>query len=129
MLYILRFKYPLGNDQHQAWYYIGYCADCRYEERIAEHRAGRGAHMTKHAVKCLIPFEVVLTLPGTTDDEKRLKRQHNTARIVERYYRGTLEYQSLSYPGFQLPRDNSRRHEWPGYQPERVETAALVRAA
>jgi predicted GIY-YIG superfamily endonuclease len=43
MVYMLTFP-PIGGRRHQARFYVGFCDDDRDPaERLAEHRAGRGA--------------------------------------------------------------------------------------
>jgi hypothetical protein len=46
--------------------------------------------MLRAAVDRGIGFEVVATMPGDRTTERRLKKQKNTRRIVERMQRGTL---------------------------------------
>jgi putative endonuclease len=87
MIYILEFEKPLGNAKHQARYYIGYCADGRLHERLKEHLAGTAAAITRACVERNIGFMVVATMPGNRSVERRLKREKNTRRIVERIQR------------------------------------------
>lgn len=88
MIYILKFDRPLGdlsNPRGQAQYYLGYCEDGRLADRLAEHRAGSGAAITRACVKRGIPFDVLLTLPGDRAFERRLKTKYkNTPRLVRR---------------------------------------------
>ena len=87
MLYFIQFDQPLGNPSKRhgtAQYYLGYCEDGRLDDRLAEHRAGRGAAITAAAVRNGIKFRVVLTLPGDRNEERRLKNQKNHRRIIER---------------------------------------------
>lgn len=87
-IYILKFDRPIGNPDKKygtASYYIGYCADTRIAERFAEHKAGRGAALTRAAVQQGIGFQIVVTMPGDRAKERQLKRQKNTRRIVERH--------------------------------------------
>ncbi len=88
MIYILEFSAPLGdvnNPRGQARYYIGFCSDDRdLADRLAEHRAGWGAAMCRAANQRGITYQVVATLPGDRAEERRLKRQKNTPRIVRR---------------------------------------------
>lgn len=90
MIYILEFSEPLGNMRHQARYYLGYCEPGRLSDRLAEHRAGAGAAITRAAVKRGIAFDVVATLPGNRTTERQLKRRKNHRVIVDRIRRGTL---------------------------------------
>lgn len=87
MIYILEFERPIGNlsnPKGQARFYLGYCDDSRLSDRLSEHKAGKGAALTRYAVAAGIGFVVAATLPGTKEDERRLKRQKNTPRIVSR---------------------------------------------
>jgi predicted GIY-YIG superfamily endonuclease len=89
-VYILQFEKPLGNLKHQAQFYIGWCIDGQLSSRLEEHRAGRGAAITRACNERGIAFDVVATMPGGRDRERQLKRRKNTRQIVERYTRGTL---------------------------------------
>lgn len=84
-VYILKFAEPLGNQKHSAQFYIGYAEPDRVHARIAQHQAGRGAAITRAAVERGIAIDHVLTLPGGRDEERRLKKQHNTRRIVVKH--------------------------------------------
>ncbi len=91
MIYILKFERKLGNYSNpraQAQYYVGWCHDGGLDDRIREHRAGRGAAITRHAVRCGIAFSVVATLPGDRAVEKQLKRMKNTPRFVSKLEKG-----------------------------------------
>lgn len=83
MIYILEFSHPLGNHKHQARYYLGSCRDDLLQERIQTHRDGRGAAITRAAVERGYRLELVGTLPGGRDEEKRLKRWKKTSQIAE----------------------------------------------
>lgn len=94
MIYMLKFSRPIGdwaNKYGKAQFYVGWCEDHRLDERIAEHRTGRGAKITRHAVQSGIQLDLVMTIAGATpEDEKRIKRMKSHARVLERYERGTL---------------------------------------
>ena len=90
MIYILKFSGKLGNEKHQAEFYIGYCEEGRVNERLAEHRNGQGAAITRAAVERGFELTIVLTLPGDRKTERRLKNRNNARLIVERALRGTL---------------------------------------
>lgn len=90
MVYILQFDAPLGTARHYANYYIGYCEDDRLLDRLAEHRAGRAAAITRAAIQRGIDFQVVATLPGDRSVERALKRRKNARLVVDRLQRGTL---------------------------------------
>jgi len=84
MVYMLTFP-PIGTGRHQARFYIGYCADDRDPyDRLAEHRAGRGAAITRAVVRVHGPDALLLlwALPGDRRLERRLKRQRNHKRFV-----------------------------------------------
>lgn len=88
MIYVLQFSKPLGNPYNPrgtARFYVGYCEDGRLQARLAEHHNGGGAAITRAALERGITFEVVLTLPGDRNEERRLKRQKNTPRLVARH--------------------------------------------
>ena len=88
MIYIVELSRPIGNPKSKhgtAQYYIGYCDDDRLFDRMNEHLSGRGAAMLRAAKKQGISFGVVATFPGSRDDERRMKRQKNTPRIIRRY--------------------------------------------
>lgn len=84
MIYLLTFP-DLGNERHRARYYIGFCADDREPaERLAEHRAGRGAAITRAVVERYGPdaLTMVWCVKGDRSLERRLKRQRNHRRFV-----------------------------------------------
>lgn len=90
MIYVLQFTEALGNRENprgQARYYVGYCDDDRFHERMQEHQKGRGAAITRAAVQRGISFHPVLTLPGDRSEERRIKRMKNTPRFVQRHLR------------------------------------------
>lgn len=91
MIYILKFSKPLGNEFHRAQYYLGYCAKSRLNERLAEHRAGHGAAITRAAVQSGATLELAAHFPGDRVLERKLKNRKSHKRIIERYRRGTLE--------------------------------------
>lgn len=78
-VYILEFETPLGNERHQARYYVGYVTDGKLEGRLYYHRVGRGAAITKAAAERGIDFKVVYYEEGATRaDERRIKNYKNT---------------------------------------------------
>lgn len=83
MVYILMFSQPLGNERHRAQFYIGSCHDHLLNDRLAQHRSGKGAAITKAAVERGFTINLVATLPGMREEERRLKRQKNTPRLVK----------------------------------------------
>ncbi len=93
MIYILQFAECLS-PAHTTQFYIGYARNRQQVDlRLAEHRAGRGARLTQVARERHIAFRLVCLLEGDRAEERRLKRQKHTRRIVERARRGTLRSQ------------------------------------
>jgi predicted GIY-YIG superfamily endonuclease len=86
-VYVIQFEHPIGSEKHQAQFYIGYCSDGREQARLKEHQAGRGANITRFVASQGIRMQIVAIFPGYREEEKRLKAQKNTRRIVERYRR------------------------------------------
>lgn len=74
-IYVLHFSRPYRHAKH----YVGW-TDRPIEERLAEHRAGRGARLC--AVVCAVGIELLLshTVPGTRDDERKLKKRGGASR-------------------------------------------------
>lgn len=97
MIYVLKFEQPLGNPQNaraMAQFYVGYCDDHRLEERLAEHRAGQGAAITRACNVRGIAFDVVLTLSGGRTVEHYLKHTYkNTPKLLARYERNPQQLQ------------------------------------
>lgn len=82
-VYIIKFSRPLKH----ARYYVGYCADGRANERLEEHRAGRGAKICAAAVRAGITLSIVAVLPGYRDEELRIKQRKSTPKYVEQLKR------------------------------------------
>lgn len=92
MIYILEFDQPI-NPGRPARYYIGWAKDdMTFTARLKHHANGTGSAFCRAAAERGIGFTVVAMMPGSREDERRLKRQKNTPRIVERYRKGTLRY-------------------------------------
>lgn len=88
-VYILTFQ-ALGSERHSACTYIGWAKDV--EARLAEHRAGVGAAITRAAVEKGYALEVFAVLPGLTrNDERALKNRKNARKIMEQLRKGTLK--------------------------------------
>lgn len=83
-IYILEFSEPLGSNRHSARFYLGYCEDDRLQMRLKEHYMGAGAKITRAAVQRGFGLRLVATFPGDRELERKLKRQKNTPRIVQR---------------------------------------------
>jgi len=84
IVYIIAFGLPLGSSRHQARYYIGWCEPGRLQCRFQEHLRGQGAAITRACVAQGIPLHLIYSQPGTRADERRLKNQKNTPRLVRR---------------------------------------------
>lgn len=82
MIYLLEFSHPLGNENHRAKYYLGYCQDDGLDSRLEEHRNGYGAAITRAAVERGFTLELVGTLPGDRNEERRLKRYKKHSQIA-----------------------------------------------
>jgi hypothetical protein len=121
-VYLLHFSAPLGNPQNtraQASHYLGWALDVA--SRLAEHRAGRGAAITRAAVERGIDFDVVASWPGDRYLERRLKNLKATPRLCPvcggRHPRGRLHFDpaweqlSLLDP-FDVPAPPAARIDW-----------------
>lgn len=71
-VYLLHLQQPYRHARH----YLGWTA--RLEDRLAEHRAGRGSPLIAAAARAGITFELAATWPGTRLDERRLHRYKNS---------------------------------------------------
>lgn len=85
MVYLLHFERGIGDagKRHgQAQHYVGYCADGTLRERLAVHRAGRGAAITAYLVGVGIGFEVArVWAPGDKKLERRIKDRKEGPRL------------------------------------------------
>jgi predicted GIY-YIG superfamily endonuclease len=71
--YLLHFDSPIAPGRHTCQHYLGYTSR-RLRDRIAEHRAGRGARLTEVARERGIGFTCVRTWAnGSRQLERRLK--------------------------------------------------------
>lgn len=95
VLYMLEFEQPLGNDKHQAKYYLGYTAK-QLADRLREHATGQGACITAALVAKGIGFKCVLVIPNRTRTlERKLKNRKSHKRVLESYLkRGYTGYNS-----------------------------------
>lgn len=85
--YLLELDRPLGNEKHQARYYLGSCANLK--KRFQQHLLGTGAAFTRAAVERGIQFKIVHIWRTSTKQEARqleikLKRQKNHAQLLRR---------------------------------------------
>jgi predicted GIY-YIG superfamily endonuclease len=70
-IYLLHFARPYRHARH----YLGFAEDL--EQRLAQHRAGRGARLVQVVLGAGIGFEVARTWKGDRRLERRLKNQRN----------------------------------------------------
>jgi len=85
MVYVLKLDQPLGNEKHYAQFYVGWSKnEYTLAKRIEHHMQGRGSKFTQAAIAKGYNVEVVLTMEGGKDVERKIKNQHNTKRFVER---------------------------------------------
>ncbi len=80
MIYLIHFSKPIGSDKKMAQHYIGY-AEGDPAARLALHRAGRGAKITRAAAERGIGLEIVRTWPGDRAVERRLKQRGHAAKL------------------------------------------------
>ena len=73
-VYLLHFSEPFGHARH----YIGWAEDL--QRRLAQHRAGQGSNLCRHASMAGVTFTLAATWPGTRSDERRRHRNHHGAR-------------------------------------------------
>jgi hypothetical protein len=130
-LYILHLIAQLGNpanSRSQASHYTGWCGDP--EKRDHEHRAGRGAALTRAAVARGIDWTMYVLGPGKWELEKRLKALKAGPRICPRcgvsHRGGRLHvarlYDQLALPldPFAVPAPASARVDWYEIRQERA---------
>jgi predicted GIY-YIG superfamily endonuclease len=85
--YLLELAQPLGNEKHQARYYLGSCANLK--KRFQQHLQGVGAAFTRAAIKRGIEFKIVHIWKTSSKQEARqleiqLKRYKNHAQLLRR---------------------------------------------
>ncbi len=89
MIYMLKFSEPIGNPNvchGQAQFYLGYCADNRLAERLAEHRNGTGASITRAAIEKGLTLNLCMVIPkGTRKLERQLKNWKSHRRVLNRF--------------------------------------------
>jgi predicted GIY-YIG superfamily endonuclease len=83
LVYLLHFARPLS-ERHTCQHYLGWCLDLN--ERLAAHRAGRGARLTQVAVERGIGFEVVRTWVGSRTFERYLKNGKRGPKLCPMCY-------------------------------------------
>lgn len=77
MIYLLHFSTKFKHAGH----YIGFVEDGGLEERLARHRAGRGATLLKHVTGASITFVLARTWEGDRKLERRIKKHGGASRI------------------------------------------------
>lgn len=79
-VYVLHFSKRIGTKRQQAGHYIGWSTDA--DARIREHKAGKGAALTRAAVKQGVTLEVAQIIPNVTRAaERRLKNRGGGKRV------------------------------------------------
>jgi hypothetical protein len=74
-IYVAHFNKPIGPDgdpRKQAGHYLGWTPRTA-EQRLADHKAGRGARLTQVANGLGIDYHIVQDWPGNRDIENQLK--------------------------------------------------------
>jgi putative endonuclease len=86
MIYLLRFTEPLGTPRHTARFYLGYTSR-KLDNRLAEHRSGEGAAITRAAIERVPvhvePFTVVWAVRGDRWAERILKNRKRHADLAK----------------------------------------------
>lgn len=77
-VYIIKLDNPLGNERHQASFYVGWAKDPY--KRCWLHEVGLGSAFTRAACKRGIKFEIVHIFEGTRADERKVKNWKNTRK-------------------------------------------------
>ena len=75
-IYLLHFEPPYRHARH----YLGF-TDNDVEQRLAEHRAGRGARLTQVAVDAGCQLLLVRTWEGDRNTERRFKNHNHAPRF------------------------------------------------
>lgn len=75
MVYLLHFDKPY----HHARHYLG--STDNLENRLAEHRGGKGARLMEVISDAHIGFVVARTWLGGRDLERKLKRRHDSPAL------------------------------------------------
>ncbi len=74
-VYLLHFDEPY----HHARHYLGSANDLN--ERLRQHEAGTGARLTQVIREHEIGFTLARTWDGGRDEERKLKRRHNSPKL------------------------------------------------
>lgn len=81
-IYLLHFSAPVGNPANpraMARHYTGWAIDP--EQRNAEHKAGRGAALTRAAVAAGVTWQLFVLCEGSRDTERAIKNLKNARRL------------------------------------------------
>lgn len=95
VIYTLHFDPPLGRGRQQAKHYTGFHGNPdTLDERLAAHASGRGAKLTAAQVRAGGSWRVASVVPGTYDDENRLKYRGAARRcpICKAEHSGSLNH-------------------------------------
>ncbi len=76
MVYLIHFTEPLAHARH----YTGWTPDDNLDNRLSDHRSGRGARITQVAVERGIGLELSRTWQGGRTRERQLKNQGGASR-------------------------------------------------
>lgn len=86
-IYMLKFSKPIGNANHRngtAQYYLGFTTNL--EKRIAYHRAGHGAFITRAAVKQGAELHLIMVMPNVPAKlEQQLKAWKSHRKVLNRF--------------------------------------------
>jgi predicted GIY-YIG superfamily endonuclease len=74
-VYLLHFNEPY----HHARHYLGSASDL--DERLRQHEAGTGARLTQVIREHDIGFTLARTWDGGRNEERKLKRWHNSPKL------------------------------------------------
>ena len=77
-VYLLHFNKPI-NPNRSTQHYLGFAKDL--DERIREHRWGKGSRLTQVAYERDITFKVAEVWKGDRSFERQMKRQKNSRRF------------------------------------------------
>lgn len=76
VIYLLHFHQPIS-ERHTTQHYLGWCSEEGLDDRLWEHRKGKGARLTAVARERGIRFTLAECFPGDRATERKLKRRKN----------------------------------------------------
>jgi len=76
VVYLIHFDRALYHARH----YVGFTEGEDPDKRLERHRAGHGSKLLRALNMEGIRYRIVRTWKGGRDLERKIKRQHNTAR-------------------------------------------------